>query len=31
MNHYHNSVDVMVEAKHKEKAIETLEIINSVS
>ena len=31
MNHYHNTVDVMVEAKHKEKAIETLEIINSVS
>ena len=31
MNHYHNSVDVMVEAKHKERAIETLQIINSVS
>lgn len=31
MNHYHNSIDVMIEAKHKEKAIHTLEIINNVS
>ena len=31
MNHYHNTIDVMVEAKHKEKAIETLEIVNCVS
>ena len=31
MNHYHNSVDVMVEAKHKERAIETLQIVNCVS
>jgi len=30
MNHYHNSIDVMIEAKHKEKAIETLEMLNVV-
>ena len=30
MNHYHNSIDVMIEAKHKEKAIETLEMVNVV-
>lgn len=31
MNHYHNFIDVMVEAKHKERAIETLQIVNCVS
>jgi UV DNA damage endonuclease len=31
MNHYHNFIDVMVEAKHKERAIETLQIVNCIS